>query len=139
MTADERGHTHPHEDSEAGFLPDEAVVVRGGLSTPETLHKTALAHHDEHGYFAISARSLPSMAADDLARVTPPLAHRTLRETTVGAFRAAGYEVVPDEPPLAHALIILPRLPADEDYVTVSAVFGQSRQNPAYGEEQDDA
>jgi hypothetical protein len=137
MTADEEGHNQPREDTEAP-LPDEAVVISCGLSTADTLRKTALAHYDDQGVFAISARSLQGMTPDDLARVEPPLPQRRLRETTVGVLRVAGYDVIPDEPPPTHALIMLPRLPADEDYVAVSAIFGEPRENPAYRRGQDD-
>jgi hypothetical protein len=137
MTADDGGHSQQREDTEAS-LPDEAVVIRGGLSSADTLRKTALAHYDDQGAFAISARSLPDMTADELAHVEPPLPQPRLRDTTVGALRRAGYDVIPDEPPPAHALIMLPRLPADEDYVAVSATFAEPRENPAYRKEQDD-
>jgi hypothetical protein len=126
-------------EREAAPLPDEAVVMRFGVSTPETLHKTALAHHDKAGDFAISARSLPGATADALARVEPRMGHAKLRETTVGALRAAGYDVIRDEPPPAHALIMLPRLPADDDYVVVSTTFGPARDNPAIPEEGENA
>jgi hypothetical protein len=137
MTGDGEGHTQPDEDAE-GSLPDEAVVVRGGLSTPDTLHKSALAHYDAEGVFAISARSLPGMTASCLAHIEPALPQRRLRATTVGDLRAASHDVIPDEPPPAHALIMLPRVPADEDYVTVSATFGEPQENPAYRKEDDD-
>jgi hypothetical protein len=110
-------------------LPDAAVVVRGGLSAPRTLHRTALEHFDKHGLFAISAASLPDMSADELAAVAQ-LPHPRIRETTVGAIRRAGHDVVPDEPPPAHALITLPRLPTDDDYMTIADLFGPPRPNP---------
>lgn len=75
------------------------------------------------------------MTADDLAVVEPPLAYTKIRETTVGALRAAGYDVIPDEPPPTHALIVLRRVPADEDYRVVSEVFGEPRENPAVRKE----
>jgi hypothetical protein len=133
MTSDaEPGRSTQSEDGAETTLPDEAVVVRGGLSTPETLHKSALAHFDEKGVFALSVRSRPPMSAEELARVDPPMLHPRMRATTVGVLRRAGYDVIPDEPPPAHALIMLPGVPADDDYVTVSAIFGEPTSNPAY-------
>jgi hypothetical protein len=133
MTSDAEPSRSTQSEGGAGApLPDEAVVVRGGLSTPDTLHKSALAHYDEEGMFAISVRSRPDTAAEDLARVDPPLLYPKMRATTVGMLRGVGYDVVPDEPPPAHALIMLPRVPADDDYVTVSAIFGEPTSNPAY-------
>jgi hypothetical protein len=128
----------PNEESSPlpeapALLPDEAVVVRGGLSSPMTLAKNALGHHDDpanvRGDFAISACSLPNMSAEDLARIGQ-VPHPRIRETTVGRLRAAGYDVIRDEPPQGHALIMLPRLPTDRDYVTISALFDPPRLNP---------
>jgi hypothetical protein len=48
----------------------------------------------------------------------------------VGEIRAEGYDVVLDEPPPGHALIMLPRTPAEEDYVTISRLFQPPRPNP---------
>lgn len=107
--------------------------MRGGLSAPLTLAKNVLEHHDDpsntRGDFAISACSLPDTSADDLAR-TCRVPHPRIRETTVGRLRAAGYDVVRDEPPEGHALIMLPRLPTDRDYVSISELFGPPRLSP---------
>jgi hypothetical protein len=133
MKADDARESSTGPPGDICGLPDEAAVIRGGISTPETLHKTALAHRDGHPDFAISCRSLPGMSADDLARVDPPLVnYPRLRETTVGVLRKAGYDVVRDEPPPSHALITLPTLPADDDYVAISAAFSEPRENPVY-------
>jgi hypothetical protein len=69
MTSNEES---PLLQEECAQLPDEAVVVRGGLSARETLLKNALQHHDDPakgGDFAISAWSLPAKSGDDLARI----------------------------------------------------------------------
>ena len=63
MTDEGRDRSNEPYDDAGDRLPDEAVVVRGGLSTPDTLHMTALAHHDRFGAFAISVRSLTGMTA----------------------------------------------------------------------------
>lgn len=127
----------PESDEEEGArLPDEAIVTRGGLSTADTLCKTALAHFDVHNEFGISVRCKPPMTADQLALVDPPLPQKQLRETTVGALREAGFDVVPDEPPPTHALIMLQPVPTDDDYLRITAIFGQPRQNPAFTKEE---
>ena len=118
------------ENTEPPHLPDAAVVIRFGLSAPDTLRKTALAHHDERGDFAISAVSLPDADAEALAHLGA-LLHPRIRETTVGRIRAAGYDVVPDPPPEGHALIMLPQLPTDTDWTTISDVFDPPQANPA--------
>lgn len=138
MTLNEESDRPPEE---LAPLPDEALVIRGGLSAPETLLKNALEHHDDpanaRGDFAISAWSLPDKSGDDLAHVAS-VPHPRIRETTVGRIRAAGYNVVRDEPPEGHALITLPRLPTDTDYMTISDLFDPPRLNPAnVSQEQD--
>lgn len=130
MTPNDEPARPPDPDQEPPRLPHEAVVVRFGASLPDTLRKTVLAHHDERSDFAISCVSLPDRSADDLARLGA-LPHPKIRETTVGMLREAGYDVVRDEPPEGHALVTLPRLPTDEDYVTISNLFGPPRLNPA--------
>jgi hypothetical protein len=120
----------PETSDEPPRLPESAVVMRGGLSTPDTLRKTALAHHDEKGAFAISVASLPTEDGDRLAFLAG-FRHARIRETTVGRLREDGYDVVPDPPPEWHALITLPRLPADEDWTRVSEAFGPPRLNPS--------
>jgi hypothetical protein len=104
-------------------------------STPETLQKTALRHYDVHGEFAISVRSKEGLTANELAAIDPPLAYPRIRETTVGAVRAVGYDVVRDEPPPAHALVMLPSIPADDDYLKISSALGEPRDNPSYVKE----
>jgi hypothetical protein len=133
MTPNEESAPAPDHDEEPPRLPDEAVVVRGGESSARTLHKSALDHHDKRGDFAISVASLPDMSADDLA-VVAQIPHPKIRETTVGVIRHAGYNVVRDEPPEGHALITLPRLPADTDFVTIADLLGPTRVNPATGQ-----
>jgi hypothetical protein len=125
---DEPARMEQH-DEEIARLPDEAVVVRFGVAAPDTLRKSALAQHDETSDFGLSVVSLPGKSADELARLAG-LRHPKIRETTVATIRRAGYEVVPDEPPEGHALIMLPRLPTDDDYQRVSDVFSPPRPNP---------
>jgi hypothetical protein len=111
-------------------LPDDAVVIRGGISAPDSLRKTALAHHDEEGDFAISVASLAGVDGDALAGLAR-FSHPRIRETTVGRVRAEGYDVVPDPPPDWHALIMLPHLPADDDWTRISNSFDPPRDNPS--------
>ena len=128
MPVDEAPARERQEDDELG---DEAVVVRGGLSTAETLFRTAIAHYDAEGEYAISVRSAPGMSADELAKADPPLRHAQIRETTAGAVRQAGFEIVRDEPPPMHALIKLGSVGADDDYLRITAIFNAPRPNPA--------
>jgi hypothetical protein len=134
MTNDEANA--PESDEERARLPDEAAVTRGGLSTAETLEATAVAHNDLYDVYAISVRAAMGMTADELALAPPPLPQPKIREATVGAIRKAGYDVVPDEPPPNHALIMLPALPADDDYLRITSILGPARPNPAFRKEQ---
>lgn len=130
MTTNEDPAYPPASDQEQRGLPDEAVVIRFGLSAPDTLRKTALAHYDKRGDLAISVVCRAGKTADELAaRGTLP--HPRIRQTTVGRIRSAGYNVIADEPPEDHALIMLPRLPTDDDWITISNLFDPPRENPA--------
>ena len=67
--------------------------------------------------------------------MAPRLAHPWIRATTVGELRNGGYDVIMDEPPPAHALIMLPRVPADHDFLTIASVLGEPCRNPAQGKD----
>jgi hypothetical protein len=60
-----------HEDAELHSLPDDAVVVRGGLMLPRDLDTGALTHYDEFGEYALSVYALPGRTADEIAILVP--------------------------------------------------------------------
>ncbi len=68
-------------------LPDDTVVVRGGLTNPETVQKRADEELD--GTWGISVESEPGMTVRDLVR-EGNIPHPKIRVSTVGRIRALG-------------------------------------------------
>lgn len=68
-------------------LPDDALVVRGGLNRPENFVSKSHA-----GAFGVSVEAAGGATVAELAA---PLPHGQVGVTTVGAVRAAGGDVVP--------------------------------------------
>jgi hypothetical protein len=119
-----------HEDAELHSLPDDAVVLRGGLMLPRDLDTGALTHYDEFGEYALSVYALPGRTADEIA-ILVPLRHSKIRQSTVGRLREGGYEVVPSPGPPGHADLKLPSPPTEDDWKTLDALFDPPRLNPA--------
>lgn len=69
-------------------LPDEALVVRGGLNRPEDLERATGTHPS--GVTGVSVESGP-ISLERLATAVP---HGRVGVSTVGAVRAAGGDVV---------------------------------------------
>lgn len=111
-------------------LPDDAVVVRGGLMLAADLELSAQSHFDLEGSYALSVFSAPGLSADEIAgRV--PLRHSKIRQSTVGRIRSAGYEVVSSAGPPGHADLLLPHRPSDRDWHALDIAFDPPRANPA--------
>jgi len=112
-------------------LPDEAVVIRGGPSTADSMAKRARKHKNSRrgrGY-AISCSCLVGRTADEIA-VISGLPHDKLREATVGEIRAAGYRIARQGKDPWHVQVRPPD-PAVNDWRGLDKVFGQQRPNPA--------
>lgn len=90
-------------------------------------------HYQETGgrEYAFSVASFPGLSADELAH-RARVANRQMRETTVGALRADGYEVVLTDEPTAHADLVLPSAPSENHWTRLRAIFGPPRSNPAF-------
>ncbi len=89
-------------------------------------------HYVESGYeeYALSVFCLPDCNGDEIA-IQSSLRHDKYKKSTVGQIRAVGYEVVPDDPPAAHALVkALPSPPSREDWRKLSEVFSKEKDNP---------
>jgi hypothetical protein len=110
-------------------LPDDAVVVRGGVMEPRVLQVNAQTHYDDCGEFALSVASLRDASIEDITRVAL-LPNNQIRVSTVGRIRSCGYEVVPSEPPPAHADLKLPNPPTDDDWETLRSIFDDAIPNP---------
>jgi hypothetical protein len=133
----------PTDPDATASLPDEAIIVRGGLSLFETLRESAKDHHghilnsEQREEWALSFASLPGIAtleeiAREAAAKVPDFADRKrLRTARVGRLRALGYSVELDRPP--HGLIIFPNEPSNDELVAVEATFAPAQLNPAYG------
>lgn len=90
----------------------------------------AQSHFDREGFHALSVYSSPGRTADEIA-TSVPLPHSTIRESTVGRVRAAGYDVVPSPGPPGHADLVFPAAPTEDDWQTLDEIFDSPRPNPA--------
>lgn len=117
-----------------GPLPDDAVVVRGGVMNPPDLYVNAVTHFQNRGEYCLSVFSIPEMSADEIAHVMvntcDVLRNNKIRESTVGALRAAGYDVVPSDY-YGHADLRLFSEPSDEHWDRLVTLFAPPRRNPA--------
>ena len=120
---------HGDADRTPDPLPDDAIVIRGGVMTPRTMEVNAYTEYDETGVYALSVSSLPDADFDTIAAAAR-LPHGQVCVSTVGRIRAAGYEVRQSEPPPAHADLLLPNPPADEDWEALLVVFDAPIANP---------
>lgn len=70
-------------------LPDDALVVRGGVNTPEQIRRGYGTHPS--GVSGVSVHSSPGLGAPDL---TVGIPNGQVGVTTVGEVRAAGGDVI---------------------------------------------
>ena len=99
-------------------LQDDAFVVRGGLSTPETLQANL-----EGG--GISANSAPGMSVEELSKNL--VRYNKIGVTTVGDIRAIGGDVTPS--PISTNLFHATIKPGPGGTQELSALF-EIRANP---------
>jgi hypothetical protein len=71
-------------------LPDDALVVRGGMNTPEQIRRGYRMHPS--GVPGVSVHSAPGLGVPELAVGIP---NGQVGVTTVGEVRAAGGDVIP--------------------------------------------
>ena len=78
-------------------LPDDALVVRGGLNEPDSFSKGTGVTTDADGLLSeVSVQCAPGKTEKELAR---PLLNGQIGVTTLGQLRAAGGEVDPAPTP----------------------------------------
>lgn len=111
-------------------LPDGAIVVRGGLMLPADLAMGVQSQFDRAGVYALSVFSIPLRTADEIAR-SAELPHSTIRVTSVGRLRSAGYDVVDSPGPPGHADLVFPGPPTEGDWRILDEIFDPPRFNPA--------
>jgi hypothetical protein len=109
-------------------LPDDAIVIRGGVNHEADVRKAAIAEMELHGRYTISAASYPGWTVEQIARAnrTP---HSRIRKTTVGRLRSAGFEVSWPVGKKKHADLFLPDLDADT-LASLEKVFDPPEPNP---------
>lgn len=117
-------------------LPDDAVVIRGGLMAMADLRRSAQIHFDHEGRYALSVFCGVDASADAIARAAS-LPHPKIRQSTVGRIRRAGFDVVRSEGPPGHADLVLPDPPTDDDWRALEAAFDPPRHNAATMESDD--
>ncbi len=123
------------ERMDAERLPDEAVVVRGGLCEPHIVKRQS--DQEPDGTWGLSVRSGTGMTADQLAREVPAVLNGKIRVSSVGRIRALGpaFDVIPTTGPgypEHHGTIVIPSRPvSDEDARVVSEAFDDPIPNPA--------
>ena len=113
-------------------MPDEAVVVRGGLMQSITMNRSARIHHARHpGEWAISVACAPDRTAADLAREATFIENLQIRTSTVGAIRALGHDVrATGRPP--HADLVLRTIPSEPLFAALRDVFDEAEPNPRF-------
>ena len=112
----------------ASEYSDETVVVRGGKLLSGDLQKSAEGHHAEFpdtGY-AISVFLAPGMSAGQIAAAAR-IPHKTVRSTTAGQLREAGWRLEPDEG--YHANLFLPDAPSEMLWQNLRALFANETEN----------
>jgi hypothetical protein len=73
----------------AGPIPDDAIVVRGGLNQPADLKRGTGTHPS--GVTGVSVECNVGLPVEELAKAIP---HGQIGVTTVGTVRAAGGDVI---------------------------------------------
>jgi hypothetical protein len=103
-------------------IPDDGVIVRGGLMLSSDLQRSAELHFAKYpgtGY-AISVFHGSGMTAEQISRAAP-VPHKTVRWCLAGELRKAGYRVEPDEP--HHANLFLPGPPSEPTWENLREIF----------------
>ncbi len=120
------------EDMPEEQLPNAAIVVRGGYMGVTSLKRSAYRHFDDPrtpDEFAWSFWASDRKTADEVAR-DANFDNTHIRESTVGALRAAGFEPLRDTSRSDHVKVTLDGPPTDADCERVRSAFGKPRPNP---------
>jgi hypothetical protein len=115
-------------------LPDDAIVVRGGVGAPKTIAVNAQTTFDTDGFWGVSGFSAADLTAVQIAQLASDqgrLPHGHVRTSTVGRIRSAGFEVEKTADDYPHVDIFLPPDPSDEVCVQLADVFDAPIPNPA--------
>lgn len=115
-------------------LPDDAIVVRGGLMGTTSLEANAYGSHAECGIWALSVWSYPNMTleavAEEARRVDPDvLPQGKIRAATAGEIRARGYELVATNQ-RGHYSLVVPPKPGAGVWEDLREIFDDPILNP---------
>jgi hypothetical protein len=124
-------------DPKASGLPDEAIVIRGGVIKMENIGSAFEICFREEGVYEISvcaSRELDAISLARWVRERDPdckrIPHSRIQQSTVGAIRAAGADVLLTEPPPGHYSIRFQAAPTDKQLVALVAAFDEPQPNP---------
>ncbi len=125
------------EDAEPERLPDQAVVIRGGVMTHRNVASRFETSFRTDGVYDISVEASAYLDAVGIARWVRErdpgcerMPHSKFQESTAGAIRAAGAEVLLTEPPEGHHSIRFSAAPTDDEITALMGAFGQPQDNP---------
>jgi hypothetical protein len=110
-------------------LPDNAIVVRGGTCAGAHLFNGCSAHAAHPGIYGFSVQCDVGKTTEDLARAGQ-FPNGKIGVSSVGAIRAAGYEVVETQGRGYHATVVVPQ-DWSEEAATSLAVNFEVESNPA--------
>lgn len=127
-----------------GQLPDEAVVIRGGLMARDGLIASARRYADQNeGIYGITLWSWPGLTAGEIAQRVKedhaqgrnPVGHGQLRWSTAGVIReamSAGRAFILKKTGQdGHYTLTFPSEPSDGDWDRLEKMFGPPEPNPA--------
>lgn len=129
----------PEPATEPESLPDEAVVVRGGvMTTVQTLRSTVERCFRDEGMYDISVWASAELDADSIARSVRErdpscehLPHKRMQTASVGDIRNVGADVLLTEPPEGHHSIRFDACPTDDQLEALIQAFDPPQDNPA--------
>lgn len=120
----------PMRDEEP--LPNEAVVVRGGVMSRTSIEAAAHANKEEHGVYAVSVFSRAGSTAAQIWLETPEIApprYKKVRVSTVSRILAEGFQLAPTwESP--HFDIVLPDPPDEATWLALDRAFDAPTSTP---------
>src|SRR5688500_18652465 len=118
-------------------LPDDTIVVRGGLMEPAVMEKTARRNEREtskkegrSGVYSLSVFLKPRATMEEVAAIAR-CPHPQIRITTLGRLRAAGIRVEAWNSATGHARIEFDYLPSVYDLQGLANLFDEPIPNPA--------
>lgn len=112
-------------------LPDEAIVIRGGINDSRHMQEQAeeeFAVGPTHLY-SLSVAADATWTLDRIAR-TARFENRQIRKSTVGRLRAIGCDVSWPTGRRRHANLILPQPPTDTVWIDLEQAFDPPELNP---------